>query len=315
MSMSTGLLTSHVTDVVKQNGAALVGYAPISRFENAPELYHPHRIFPQTKTVIAFAIPQIRGTIKAVEEGTYFNSYISDSYYFINEVLAPLMLRQVCMLLEDHGFTSVPIHNPFFAHMGRKIREEEPTGPDGMISLRVMGVAAGLGEFGMHKLLMTPEYGPRQRVYAILTDADLEATPLFRGSVCDECKLCVTECQANAIGNKRDQIIKIEDVEFRHAPFNGNSCNMVHGGSNPEFNPFFTEEDTEGQPTKHRTRVYTRYRHYSACVGRGCIRSCMDHLEKTGKISRSNFVTPLIQRKRWDASESWPLADKPPEKV
>ncbi len=307
MKNSNSDLTKRVTDLAMRSGAALVGYAPIHRFEHAPELYHPRRIYPQTKTVIALGIPQIRGTLKAVEEGTYFNSYICDSYYIINEVVAPLMLRSLCMFLEEYGYSSVPIHNPFFPHMGRQIRPHEPTGPDGMISLRVMGVAAGLGEFGMHKLLMTPEFGPRQRVYAIFTDAELDETPLFRGAVCDECGICVRECQADAIGTIRDQVIKIEDVEFKHAPFNPEACSRVHSGRDPKYDPFFVEGDTPGQDTKHKERVYNRYRHYTACAGRGCLRSCIDHLEKTGKISHSNYVLPLIEGKRWDASESWPL--------
>ena len=222
--MQKDRLTKLVEDTGKKHGAALVSFAPISRFDGAPGLCHPKRIFPQTKSVIAFAVPQLRGSLKAAEEGMYFNSYIMDSYYFLNEMLAPAMLRSVIMLLEGEGYTSVPIHNPFFSHLGRKIRPEEPTGPDGLISLRVMGVAAGLGEFGWNKIFLTPEFGPRQRVFAILTDAEFVPTPLFKGNVCDECGLCVKGCQADAIGKERTAKITIEDVTFSQAPFDAKAC-------------------------------------------------------------------------------------------
>jgi len=48
-------------------------------------------------------------------------------------------------------------------HSGRAVRENETT-PDGMVSLRVMGCAAGLGELGLSKVFLTPQFGPRQRI-------------------------------------------------------------------------------------------------------------------------------------------------------
>ncbi|NIM69365.1 MAG: hypothetical protein GTO48_02660, partial [Xanthomonadales bacterium] len=69
-----------------------------------------------------------------------------------------------------------PVHNPFHPHTGRPVRRGAPH-PDGIVSLRVAGVAAGLGELGHSKLLLTPQFGPRQRVFVVLTDAELEPDP------------------------------------------------------------------------------------------------------------------------------------------
>ena len=49
-------ITDRVRQAAMEAGADLVGFAPISRFVNAPPLYHPHTIFPQTQTVIAVAV-------------------------------------------------------------------------------------------------------------------------------------------------------------------------------------------------------------------------------------------------------------------
>ncbi len=78
MGESTNLsrveLTNQVEQVANQNGAALVGFAPISRFDNASTELHPSTIFPSVKTVIALAILQPRGVLKAVEDGTYWQA-------------------------------------------------------------------------------------------------------------------------------------------------------------------------------------------------------------------------------------------------
>jgi epoxyqueuosine reductase len=299
-------LTARVRETALANGAALVGFAPISRFDNAPPEYNPRTIFPQTRTAIAVAVLQPRGTLKAVEEGCYWQSYNSDSYWYLNEVLAPQLLRAIVMLLEEHGYTSVPVHNPFHPHSGRQIRPDMPHGPEGMLSLRVMGVAAGLGELGMSKVFLTPQYGPRQRVFAVLTDAELQATPLFEGKVCDECRQCVRECEAKAIGDERSVTFTIEDRQFGHAPLDCAACGVVHRGDDPRYSPFWNGSEAEGAKPSFNTWIYSRFRHLSVCVGRGCLRSCLDHLEKTGRIEKT-FSTPLIQGKRWKLSS-------PPEK-
>lgn len=291
-------LAQQVKKVAIENGAALVGFAPVSRFENAPPEFHPHTIFPQTKTVIAITLPHARGTLKAVEEGTYWQSYNCDSYWYLNEILSPYILRVIIMFLEEHGYTSVPIHNPFHPHSGKKTREDQPAGPDGMISLRVIGVAAGLGELGVSKLLLTPQYGPRQRVFAVFTDAELEPTPLFKGKICDDCMLCVKECQANAIGKSRDITITIEDQEYSHAPLDCESCGHIHRGEDPKYSPFWNGTEKQGETPSYNQFVSHRFNHLAICVARGCLRSCLDHLEKTGRIEKT-FKTPFIERKRW----------------
>ncbi len=291
-------LTEQVKEVAIDSGAALVGFAPISRFDSAPPQFNPRTIYPNTKSVIAIALPQPRGALKAVEEGTYWQSYNCDSYWYLNEVEGPRILRQIIMFLEQHGYTSVPVHNPFFHNHGQNLREDQPLGPDGIISLRVVGVACGLGELGHHKMLLTPEFGPRQRVFAVLSDVELEPTPLFKGKICDECMACVRECEGNAIGHDRDVKITIEDQTYSHNSLDLKVCSMVHPGREPAYSPFWTGKEKEGELPSYHQQTLHRFRHLSICAGRGCIRSCLDHLEKTGRI-KAKFKTPMIERERW----------------
>jgi len=295
-------LTELVRRAGVRAGADLVGVAPISRFDNAPPEYHPFTIFPQTKSIVAVAVRHPRGTLKAAEEGTYFQAYTADAYWYLNEVIAPQVLRGITMALEDEGYTSVPVHNPFMSHTGRQIREDQPAGPDGLVSLRLVGVAAGLGELGHSKLLLTPQFGPRQRVFAVFTDAELEPSPLFAGSVCDGCLACARECEAGAIGEERSVRVEIEGTEYTHAPFDEAACIKVHVGAEPPYSPFWKGDEPEGKEPEYHNWLRYRFRHLSVCVGRGCLRACLDHLEKAGRIE-ARFKTPLIERERYRFGE------------
>ncbi len=296
-------LTESVRRTALESGADLVGFAPVSRFDGAPDHCHPYTILPQTRSVVAVAVRQPRGTLKAAEEGTYFQAYSADAYWYLNEVLAIQILRAVTIALEDEGYTSVPVHNPFHPHAGRQLRDDQPAGPDGIVSLRVVGVAAGLGELGHSKVLLTPEFGPRQRVFAVLTDAELEPTPLFTGEVCDGCLACVQECEARAIGEERSVKVMVGGREHSHAPLDADKCVRVHWGMDPPYSPFWTGDEPEGEEPGYHTWLKHRFRHFSVCVGRGCLRACLDHLEKAGRIGRG-FRTPLIERKRYRYGET-----------
>ena len=300
-------LTERVRHAAFDNGADLVGFAPISRFDDAPPDLHPRTILPQTKTVVAVALRHLRGALKAVEEGTYWQAYNCDNYWYLNEVLAPRVLRAVSLALEADGYIGVPVHNPFHPHSGRQVRDDQPAGPDGMISLRVIGVAAGLGELGNSKLLLTPQFGPRQRVFAVFTDAALEPTPLLAEPICDGCLSCARECEACAIGTSRDVTLTIEGRQFAHAPFDPAACAKVHAGRDPRFSPFFNGTEADGEEPSYNRFLQHRFRHLAICVGRGCLRACLDHLERTGRIEKT-YKTPFIERERWKL-------DSPPERA
>jgi epoxyqueuosine reductase len=291
-------LTQRVREAALASGADLVGFAPIARFEHAPPELHPRTIFPPTRTVIAVAVRHLRGALAAVEEGTYWQAYNCDCYWYLNEIVAPKVLRAIVLCLEAEGWTGVPVHNPFHSQVGRKTRPDQPAGPDGLVSLRVVAVAAGLGELGHSKLLLTPQFGPRQRVFAVFTDAELEPTPLFEGEICDGCGACVRDCEACAIGQARDVTFTVEGRQFAHAAFDAQACGHVHRGDDPRFAPFWSGAEKDGEAPSYYRFLDHRFRHRGICVGRGCLRACLDHLEKTGRIEAA-FNTPLIRRERW----------------
>jgi epoxyqueuosine reductase len=67
------------------------------------------------------------------------------------------------------------------------------------IPLKTAAVMCGLGSQGKNSLLISPEFGPRIRLIAILTDAVLEIDSPFEDDLCGDCDRCIRVCPTKAI--------------------------------------------------------------------------------------------------------------------
>ena len=73
-----------------------------------------------------------------------------------------------------------------------------------VFSYKHAGQAAGLGKLGWSSLLITPAFGPRIRLSACLTEADLESTlPVELDLACESCSICLESCPAGALAKPR----------------------------------------------------------------------------------------------------------------
>ena len=69
-------LTSElVKRVAKENGADLIGIAPVSRFKDAPPETNPLNIYPKTKSIVVMANRILEGSYKGIQENTDWSSY------------------------------------------------------------------------------------------------------------------------------------------------------------------------------------------------------------------------------------------------
>jgi len=76
-----------------------------------------------------------------------------------------------------------------------------PSGNDTAQSIP-LAIDAGLGELGRNGLLITPQFGPQQRLCKVFTDLPLKPDqPIDFGiqSLCEECEICARACPARAI--------------------------------------------------------------------------------------------------------------------
>jgi len=74
-------------------------------------------------------------------------------------------------------------------------------GSYGWLSLRHVGVEAGMGTLGLEVNLLTPEFGPRVYQGAVLTDAELEPDARLAEQLCigEPCGRCLLACPPDAV--------------------------------------------------------------------------------------------------------------------
>ncbi|MGD8241044.1 MAG: hypothetical protein PVH68_21000 [Armatimonadota bacterium] len=291
------LTSQQVKQYAKESGADLVGIAPMDRFEGAPKQADPRYIFPDATAMIVLGFRIPRGCLRGIEEGTFYVSYCGMGYAGINFVLQPMVIWRTVRMLEDEGYEAVPIQNNFpWCHMQTQTGELRPQfsrpvapdrpAPDVFVHLRIAAVAAGLGEIGYGKVFLSPEFGPRQRLACIITDAPLEPDPLFEGDICDRCMQCVRDCTADAISETETVEVNVAGKQCEWGKLDVERCKVGFQWPEPEHNPFLVEPSP--------TYFYGR-----ALEGaRGCIRACMVRLEEEGRISKT-FRNPFRKRKPW----------------
>ena len=70
----------------------------------------------------------------------------------------------------------------------------------GEFSHRHAAVAAGLGEIGYNRLVITPQFGNRIRFCSIITEAPFSPDPMYEGpTLCYKCKKCINACPGNCL--------------------------------------------------------------------------------------------------------------------
>lgn len=185
---------------------------------------------------------------------------------------------------------------------GKNVSPDKPY-PEVFMQLRIAAFAAGLGDIGYSKMFLSPQFGPRQRLAAIITDASLEPTPIPEEKICDRCMMCVKACTAGAIPRDRMVKIKVAGRDIEWADIDIDKCNFGFQGGAQESNPFMvTKEDQKGfnNLSCGNYKVKPLYFYARALEGAaGCIRACMIHLEEKKKI-QNTFKEPFRKRKPWD---------------
>lgn len=238
-------ITQAVKQLAKQEGAVLVGVGNVERWEGAPRGHGPRDFVPKAKSVVSVAQPILNAVIEApaammdkevdyvplknkrvYQERAYnvvghrmhdymlehigqvVGQYLQGKGYYTmvfpttgSNVLSGLSWEESTKIWED-GRQIPPSHTPygFFGYFF------------GDISHRHAAVRCGLGEFGYNNIVLTKQFGPRQRFNTIVTEAELKPDPLVSKPIClrDKCNLCLKACPTGAIklknGFDKDQI-------------------------------------------------------------------------------------------------------------
>jgi epoxyqueuosine reductase len=96
------------------------------------------------------------------------------------------------------------------------------------LSVKWAAYCAGMGNYSINQLLITPEYGPRVRLTAILTDMVLDydgkSMPLI-SDACGDCRRCIQVCPVQAI-HEDGTFERFKCKEYMFSELGGLRCGL-----------------------------------------------------------------------------------------
>lgn len=323
--LTTESLREYALNVV---GVDKLGVANIERFDGAPPEMNPRLIMPRARSVVVFLKRIVRGTCRGVDEGTHWSSYHIFSYAGLSAMLGTAK-DKLARFIERHGHDCTPLSAIATSlEFGPAAPPAAPGLPprEVVVQHRIAGTLAGLGEIGWSKVFLTREFGPRQRLAVMLTDAELEPDPIETGVLCDRCKRCVAECPAGAIDPERSVSIEVEGHRIEWGDLDLGKCKLTHFGLNKRSGPFFARR-FPGMSLPVAEQEVTWLEAWdlgwamfptmpalsalsaspvAACGARGCIIGCMKHMEQAGRVSTTFRTRPGFSHNR-----PWRLSEEP----
>lgn len=343
--MKTVLTSQMIKEKAKQIGIDDIGIASIEAYKDAPVLMNPKSYFPEAKSVIVIAMRIPRGSYRGIEEGTHWHNYTYYSYNRLNTVIRPHLTYRIATFIEDFGWEACPFYPAVPERSAREQRVPGKLPNDIVMNIRLMAAGTAIGEMGHSKVFLNRKFGPRVRLGLILTDAVLEPDEMMEAnSICNLCGRCVKECPGNAIPPVKEKRINvnINGNKVSWGDVQMGRCTLTHHGLNNKISPFLkksfphmafdvdntdmTEEEAyrmcyplsnanwttydesaTGRVIDYEGYLTQQYGYFALCGARGCIRACMDNLEKTRRIENL-FKEPFYKKQSW-------LLDNKPIKV
>lgn len=301
-------------------GADVVRIGSIDRWEGAPTQMDPRQIMPEARSVIAMAFRVMRGSLRGIEEGTFFSNYSAMGYGGLTYIYIPMAVMNICKFIEDDGYEALPMghQSDWRAVDGEGYLREgysRPVAPgraapDVMIHLRIAAYLCGLGEIGYSKMLLTPQFGPRQRIGIIITEAELEPDPIYDGpQLCNRCMACVKACPGKAISPDKTVKVTLAGRSVEWAEIDCKACDIAFRGGLASDEPMPREQHyLDPMYGRHVGRApwtpfYYKPRNVyntgqAVCGARGCTRACMVALEARGVLT-NKFHSKFRRREPW----------------
>ncbi|OGA05586.1 MAG: hypothetical protein A3I00_07100 [Betaproteobacteria bacterium RIFCSPLOWO2_02_FULL_64_12] len=196
------LTAAEVKAKARESGADLVGIADGKLLdENPPDPNSPQRPVDITELdggrVIVLA--------KRIASGTSRILPWNDRNKYYNDELALTELEEASLdlvyWLEDAGYPAIiipPTHTDPWRYDGDPGKHQRT-----LLSLPHAAVEAGLGTLGLNHQLLTPEFGPRVLLSAVLCSLDVECDRRLEQALCQgpSCGRCLKACPGDVIGH------------------------------------------------------------------------------------------------------------------
>ncbi len=225
-------LTLKIVDTFLEWGADLVGVAPVDRFANAPEGHRPTDFMPGCRSVISIGLHLFQGMADVwgdYDQPDKTNTPYLFYGYGLTNLESSRMVNRMAKQLEYAGHESLAFLPTWITSEARYFDETLQTNEFAAeFSHRHAAVAAGIADFGLNGLALTPEFGSMQRFNSLLTSAELEPTPMWDGpGLCDKDKCgtkCVRLCPAGAFDESESQSCTIGGMKKTYAAHDDMRC-------------------------------------------------------------------------------------------
>lgn len=261
-------LAEGVKEYLKGCGADLVGIGPVERLLGAPEEMQPQRYLSEARVMISIGLHINEASCeliaRSVREHTVPPSYHSYQLFtlaIINPQLDAIAYHGA-KLIEGLGYLAYP----FPANLPHVLKpsSEYPGGP-GDISHKHVAMACGLGQIGWSSLFLTPQFGARQKLTTIITNAPLLPDPMFEGELCNPVRCgfqCADACPTDAIPKSLDGkvSIRVKDQPVEYGRIVGWRCRwgcsgMLRCTGGYKDIPMPDEEPTAEELLRYKSQV------------------------------------------------------------
>ncbi|MDD5602879.1 MAG: 4Fe-4S binding protein [Eubacteriales bacterium] len=319
--------SSTVKAKAREYGADITGIGCISAYEGTKLEHDPRFICPTAKCVIGLGIRIPEGMIRVLEAGNQLYSLTSLYTKSTGEELVIMLLLKMARLLENEGYeaciqrTSPNIKakddygmNPEVSSVTRlgqalSVDPGKKPAPEVLLDFAQSAVICGLGSISYRGEVLTPQYGPFQRLAYIITNAPLEADPVFDSDLCDKCGKCADACPGKAI-IRDEKTTDIAGRTYTHGTFDSWQCSVYYRGAH-RSNPYMNDEFLKGDPDreavlngekrfdeKSAKEMYpkmkflppTQFGYVPCMCRRACDIACYNHLKEKGLIRKGGAV-------------------------